>query len=152
MSDLQYPVGRFERRMQLTSDDRSALIETIAGSPRQLRAAVDGLDDEQLDTPYRDGGWSVRQVVHHLPDSQLNAYVRMKLALTENEPTIKPYEEGRWAELPDSRDTPIDVSLALFDSVTARWVTLMRAMRDDEFARTLVHPDHGAVDVDWLVQ
>lgn len=152
MSDLRYPVGKFEKRASITAADRRAMIGIIAEAPRQLRAAVSGLNDHQLDTPYREGGWTVRQVAHHVPDSHLNAYIRLKLALTEERPTIKPYEEARWAELPDSRDVPVEVSLNLLDAVTARWVTIMNAMREEDFARTLVHPDHGPVDLDWLVQ
>jgi len=151
-SDLRYPVGNFEARNKITSDERRALIGMIADAPRNLRGAVANLNERQLDTPYRDGGWTVRQVAHHVPDSHLNAYTRLKLALTEDEPTIKPYEEARWAELADSRETPIEVSLTLLDSLTTRWVTLLNSMTENDFARKFRHPDHGAVDVDWLVQ
>ena len=151
-SDLRYPVGNFEARNKITSDERRALIGMIADAPRNLRGAVANLNERQLDTPYRDGGWTVRQVAHHIPDSHLNAYTRLKLALTEDEPTIKPYEEARWAELADSRETPIEVSLTLLDSLTTRWVTLLNSMTENDFARKFRHPDHGAVDVDWLVQ
>lgn len=150
--DLRYPVGNFQRRNELTPDDRRALINIIADAPRNMRDAVARLSDQQLDTPYREGGWTVRQVVHHVPDSHLNAYIRLKFALTESAPTIKPYDEARWAELADSRDTPIEVSLNLLDSLHARWVVLMRSMRDEDFARTFTHPEHGSVDLDWLVQ
>jgi len=152
MSDLRYPVGTFQKRESIDADERRAMIGIIADAPRQLRAAVSGLNDHQLDTPYREGGWTVRQVAHHVPDSHLNAYIRLKLALTEERPTIKPYEEARWAELPDSRDVPVEVSLNLLDAVTARWVTIMNAMSPEDFGRTFVHPDHGPVDLDWLVQ
>jgi len=151
MSDLRYPVGPFEARKSITADERRTLIGMIAAAPRNLRAAVANLSEQQLDTPYRDGGWTVRQVAHHVPDSHLNAYVRLKLALTEENPTIKPYDEARWAALADSRD-PIDVSLTLLDSVTARWMSVMNAMRDEDFARNFVHPEHGPVNLDWLVQ
>ena len=151
-SDLRYPVGNFEARNKITSDERRALIGMIADAPRNLRGAVANLNERQLDTPYRDGGWTVRQVAHHVPDSHLNAYTRLKLALTEDEPTIKPYEEARWAELADSRETPIEVSLTLLDALTTRWVTLLNSMTENDFARKFRHPDHGAVDVDWLVQ
>jgi uncharacterized damage-inducible protein DinB len=150
--DPRYPVGKFEERSDLTSDDRRALIGIIADAPRRMRDAVANLNEAQLDTPYRDGGWTVRQVVHHVPDSHLNAYVRLKLALTEDSPTIKPYEEARWAELADSRDTPIEVSLNLLESLHTRWVTLLRSLRDEDYARTFTHPDHGQMTVDWLLQ
>ena len=109
------------------------------------------LNDAQLDTPYREGGWTVRQVVHHVPDSHMNAYVRWKLALTEDQPTIKPYEEARWAELADTKSTPIDVSLALLDSLHDRWVRLLRSVKDSDFARTFRHPDHGVRTLDWML-
>ncbi|MDE3128267.1 MAG: putative metal-dependent hydrolase, partial [Gemmatimonadota bacterium] len=121
--------------------ERAAFIETVAGTPAALREAVHGLDDTQLDTPYRPDGWTVRQLVHHLPDSHLNSYVRFKLALTEQEPTIKPYDEKGWAELPDGRSPLVAESLALLDALHARWVYLLRAMTPAEFARTLVHPE-----------
>ncbi len=151
MSDLRYPVGPFEARKSITADERRALIGAIGDAPRNMRAAVANLSEQQLDTPYRDGGWTVRQVVHHVPDSHLHAYIRLKFALTEDNPTIKPYDEARWAELADSRG-PIDASLTLLDSVTARWIAVMNAMRDDDFARAFVHPEHGPVNLDWLVQ
>ena len=151
MNDPRYPIGPFARRDELTRDERREMIDAIAATPARLRNAIAGLDDAQLDTPYRDGGWTVRQVAHHLPDSHVNAYVRLKLALTEDEPTIKPYDEARWAELADSRDTPVETSLVLLDTLHARWISLLRSMRDDDFRRTFRHPDHGAVTVDWLV-
>src|SRR5205807_5083625 len=126
-SDLRYPVGNFEARNKITSDERRALIGMIADAPRNLRGAVANLNERQLDTPYRDGGWTVRQVAHHVPDSHMNAYVRFKLALTEDTPRIKPYDEARWAELADAR-LPVAPSLALLDALHVRWVTLLRAM------------------------
>jgi hypothetical protein len=127
------------------------LIEQIAATPGKLRIAVAGLDRAQLDTPYREGGWTVRQVIHHVPDSHLNAYVRLKLALTEDGPVIRPYDEALWAALEDSRQTPVEVSLTLLDSLHARWVTLLRSLGADDFRRTLRHPDHsGILTVDWL--
>ena len=139
--DLRYPIGRFERPVDPSAADRAAWIEAIAGAPAALRNAVLGLDDAQLDTPYRPDGWTVRQLVHHLPDSHLNSYVRFKLALTEREPTIKPYDEKGWAELPDGRGPLVAESLALLDALHARWVYLLRAMTPADFARTLVHPE-----------
>jgi uncharacterized damage-inducible protein DinB len=152
MSDPRYPVGPFQRRDTLDPNERRAMIDVIAAAPARLRDAVAGLSDEQLDTPYRDGGWTLRQVVHHVPDSHLNAYVRHKLALTEDEPTIRPYDESQWATLSDVRDTPVETSLTLLESLTARWMTLFRSMRDEDFRRTLRHPEHkGVLTLDWLV-
>ena len=138
---LRYPVGRFDARIRVTHEQRGALIDQIAGAPEQLRRAVRGLSDEQLATPYRPDGWTVRQVVHHVPDSHLNAYIRFKLALTEDTPRINTYDEKLWAGLPDTANTPIDVSLALLDALHVRWVALLRAMSDADFARTMNHPD-----------
>jgi hypothetical protein len=142
-ADLRYPIGRFEYDGGAAADQRAAWIADVAGLPAQLRAAVGGLAPGQLDTPYRPGGWTVRQVVHHLPDSHLNAYTRFKLALTESGPTIKPYDEGAWAELEDVRVTPPDVSLALLDALHDRLVRLLRSMGPDDFARTFRHPERA---------
>ena len=151
-SDPRYPIGPFQRRDSLDADERRTMIDTIAAAPARLREAVSGLDDAQLDTPYREGGWTVRQVVHHVPDSHINAFIRLKLALTENEPTIRPYDESEWAKLSDARDTPIEVSLTLLESLHARWVGLMRSLGDGDFRRTFRHPEHdGTQTLDWLV-
>ena len=151
MTDLRYPIGPFSYTPTTTATDRTRLIDIVAGAPRQLRAAVAALADHQLDTPYRPQGWTVRQVVHHLPDSHLNAYIRCKLALTEDNPTIKPYDEQRWAELPDSR-RPIEGSLALLDHLHERWVALLHALPPEAFGRTCVHPASQTVmTVDRLV-
>jgi uncharacterized damage-inducible protein DinB len=135
--------------MEGTPTDESIrrAIDEIAEAPGKLRAAVEGLSAEQLDTPYRPDGWTVRQVVHHVPDSHLNSYCRFKLALTEDEPAIKAYQEDRWAELDDSRATPIEVSLALLESLHLRWVTLMKSLAPDEFNRTFRHPEIGVVSL-----
>lgn len=151
MDDLRYPVGRHQRPTALTPDQRRAAIDAVAETPARLRAAISGLDDRQLDTPYRPGGWTVRQVVHHVPDSHLNAYTRLKLALTEDTPTIKAYDEARWAELEDSRSTPVATSLALLDAVHDRWVRLWRAMSPSDFGRTLRHPENGLMTLDQLL-
>lgn len=128
------------------------MLSDIAAAPARMREAVAGLSDAQLDTPYREGGWTVRQVVHHVPDSHLNAYCRHKLALTEEQPTIRPYDESLWAKLDDSRTTPIDVSLTLLESLHARWMELFRSMKPDDFRRTLRHPEHeGILTLDWMV-
>jgi uncharacterized damage-inducible protein DinB len=139
--DLRYPIGHFEAPSHVTAGHRAAAIEAIAAAPAALRAAVSGLDAAQLDTPYRPDGWTVRQVVHHLADSHVNSYVRFRLALTESEPTIKPYDEAKWAELPDARGPLVAESLTLLTALHARWVALLRAMAPGDFARTLVHPE-----------
>jgi uncharacterized damage-inducible protein DinB len=149
--DPRYPIGKLEMPAQVSQARRQQAIEEIASTPAKLRAAVKGLNDAQLDTPYREGGWTVRQVVHHVPDSHLNAYVRLKLALTEENPTIKPYDEAAWAKLADSKSTPIEVSLTLMDSVHDRWVRILRSMKPEQFSRKLVHPDNGERTVDWLL-
>jgi len=145
--DFRYPIGRFEFNGDTSPRSRAQRIDQIAAAPGHLRAAIAGLSPEQLDTPYRAKGWTVRQVVHHLPDSHLNAYTRMKLALTEDEPTIKPYEEARWAELPDARTGPVEVSLALLDLLHQRWVLLLRQLAPADFIRGFRHPEHGRVFV-----
>ena len=149
--DPRYPIGKFEMPASVTPTRRRQAIDEIAATPAKMRAAVKGLNDAHLDTPYREGGWTVRQVVHHVPDSHLNAYVRLKLALTEDKPTIKPYNEAAWAELADSKTTPIEVSQTLLDSVHNRWDRLWRSLKPEHFARVLVHPEHGERTVDWLL-
>lgn len=150
-TDLRYPIGRYRKVASLSSQERERAIEEIAATPVRLRAAILGLTAEQLDMPYRPGGWTVRQLVHHVPDSHLNAYVRFKLALTEDNPTIKTYEEARWAELEDGRSTPVEVSLSLLDALHDRWVRLLRSLAPEDFERTLNHPDHGPMTLDSLL-
>lgn len=145
--DLRYPVGRFEPPASVTPADRAGFIEVIANAPARMRAAVAGLDDGQLDTPYRPGGWTVRQVVHHVPDSHMNAYIRFRLALTEPNPVIRPYNEADWAQLPDARSGPVAYSLALLETLHARWVALLGAMTDGDYARTYRHPDQPGRDL-----
>ena len=140
--DLRYPIGHFTPPASSLSGIRAAYIQTLRQLPAHLRAAVAGLNDTQLDTPYREGGWTVRQVVHHLADSHANAYVRTKLALTEDWPTIKPYDEAAWAKLPDSR-LPIDISLALIEALHGRWVALLESLSDDDFRKGYNHPVEG---------
>jgi uncharacterized damage-inducible protein DinB len=149
--DLRYPVGRFKREGAATYAQREHWIQEIEQAPARLRAAVDGLSDARLDTPYREGGWTIRQVVHHLPDSHMNAYVRFRLALTEDNPTIKPYDQSRWAELEDAKRAPIAPSLALLEGLHARWAVLLRSIGADDFARTLEHPEHGTLTLDHLL-
>jgi uncharacterized damage-inducible protein DinB len=148
MSDLRYPLGKFSYDGPLTDAQRQEALDNIAQTPAKLRAAVKGLSDVQLETPYRPGGWSVRQVVHHVPDSHLNSYVRFKLALTEQEPTIKPYAEDRWAELADTKATPIEVSLTLLDSLHDRWVRLLGSLSPEDWKRTFRHPDLGPMTLE----
>lgn len=148
--DLRYPVGRFS----FTSADeksRAEAITIIAELPAKMRAAVQGLSDAQLDTRYRPDGWTVRQVVHHVPDSHMNAYIRFKFALTEETPRIKPYDEAKWAELPDGRGGPLEPSLAILDGLHARWTLLLRAMRAHDFDRQLDHPEHGLLSLNRML-
>ena len=149
--DPRFPIGKYQPPVEVSAALRSKAIDEIAATPAKFRAAVAGLSEAQLDTPYREGGWTVRQVIHHVPDSHMNAYVRWKLALTEDEPTIKPYEEARWAELADSKTTPIEVSLTLLENLHERWVNLLRAMEEKDFARTFRHPEHGVRTLDWML-
>jgi hypothetical protein len=146
--DLRYPIGEYEPKDALTPAERENAIAQIAALPKRLRDAVAGLSQEQFDTPYRPGGWTVRVVVHHIPDSHMNAYVRFKLALTENEPTIKPYDENLWAGLADSRDTPVEVSLGLTETLHYRWNVVLRSMQPKDFARRLRHPERGTMTLD----
>ena len=146
--DLQYPIGRFEFPREVTDQDRARFIQEIADTPVKLRAAVAGLSEQQLDTPYRPGGWTVRQVVHHVPDSHMNSYVRFRLALTEDEPTIKPYDEGRWAELADARTARIEPSLVLLESLHERWVLLLRSLAAADWRRQFRHPELGVVSLE----
>jgi hypothetical protein len=146
-SDLRYPIGQYVRPASVSVAERAKWIDQIAELPGAMRAAVHGLSDAQLDTPYRPQGWTVRQVVHHVADSHANAYCRLKLALTEQNPTIRPYDEARWAELPDSA-LPVDVSLRMIDAVHERWVVILRAIPADRFAETFLHPESGAQTLD----
>jgi hypothetical protein len=153
MNDVRYPIGRLTSvGRPLTSEERSKLVDTIEGHPERMRAAVAGLSDEQLDTPYRDDGWTARQVVHHVVDSHVNAYVRFKLALTEDHPTIRTYEEQHWAELPDGKSAPVEGSLAILDALHRRWVSFLRDLGPEDFARSLHYPGVGDVTVDRLLE
>jgi hypothetical protein len=151
-ADLRYPIGQFKAVLPVTHELRGAAIDAIDGLPMRMREAVAGLSDIQLDTPYRPEGWTVRQVVHHVADSHMNAFIRMKLALTEDTPTIKPYDEKSWALLPDMK-LPIDVSLGLIDGIHTRWVSVIAGSSTDQFSRSFVHPELGAeVTLDQLLQ
>ena len=148
MTDLRFPIGKFSYAGPPNGEQKQRFIDGIAQTPANLRTAVKGLSNEQLDTPYRPEGWSVRQLVHHVPDSHLNSYIRFKLALTEDEPTIKPYAEDRWAELADSQATPIEVSLTLLESLHDRWVTLLRSLTPEQWHRSFRHPDLGPMNLE----
>lgn len=142
-TDLSYPIGKARLPERGDCSGRDTHVSQIAEAPALLRAAVEGLNDQQLDTPYRDGGWTVRQVVHHLADSQLNAYVRFKLALTENDPPIKPYDEALWAEVPEARSAPVDLSVVLFEAVTHRWLACIEQLPTVAFERGFRHLETG---------
>jgi uncharacterized damage-inducible protein DinB len=146
--DLRYPIGKFEYKGVATPQQREEFIQSIARIPEKMRKTVDSLNAEQLSTPYRPGGWNVRQVVHHVPDSHLNAYTRFRLALTEEDPTIRSYMEDRWAELADSRNAPIDYSLDLLEALHKRWVFMLESISDREWSRTFRHPELGLVTLD----
>jgi hypothetical protein len=152
LEKLRYPVGRFERlKAPLDGAARHAHFDTIEQLPATLRSLVIGKADGQLDTPYRPGGWTVRQVVHHVPDSHMNAYIRMKFAVTEDAPAIKAYEESRWAELPEAKTGPVEMSVALLDGLHQRWIAFLRASPGTEFAKVYVHPELGPVTLDEAV-
>ncbi len=148
MSDLQYPIGKFQLPEKISDYDRQTFIGQIEETPAKLRSAVAGLSEAQLDTPYREGGWTVRQVVHHLADSHMNAFVRFKLAMTEDQPAVKTYEQQLWAELADAKVAPVETSLALLESLHKRFVILLRSMSAADFGRTMNHPEQGIVNLD----
>ena len=148
---LRFPIGEFHPRGPLDESSRRAAIDKIESVPARLRAAVTGLSDSQLDTPYRPRGWTLRQVVHHLPDSHLNSYTRFKLAVTEESPLVRLYDEARWAELPEARTAPVELSLALLEALHVRWVLFLRDLSAAEFARSFRHPEWGVVTLDWAL-
>jgi hypothetical protein len=148
VNDLRYPVGCFEMPSRVEPAARPRLIDEIAAAPGALRRAVAGFTDAQLDTPYRPGGWTVRQVVHHVPDSHLNSYTRFRLALTEEEPTIRAYDEDAWAHLADARTAPVELSLALLDALHARWVLLLRSLAGADWTRAFRHPERGLITLE----
>src|SRR3954447_1072261 len=136
MTDYRYPIGPFRAPERISPQDLQSAIDDIAALPSALRSATGDLNEEQIDAPYRPGGWTVRQLVHHVADSHMNSYIRFRLALTEKEPTIKPYDEKAWAELVDARHEPIRVSLELLDAMHRRWTILLRSFADADWART----------------
>jgi hypothetical protein len=149
VNDPRYPIGRFQRPAAgVTAADLFSAINTIDSAPAQFRAAVDGWSDGQLDTPYREGGWTVRQLLHHVPESHMNSYIRFKLALTEQQPTIKPYDEAAWANLPDATTGPVEPSLRLLENLHERWVLLLRSLTDAQWKRTFNHPESGILRLD----
>lgn len=149
--DLSYPIGKFDFTQTVAAESRPALIAEIAAAPAQFRQAVAGLDQAQLDTPYRPGGWTVRQTVHHVADSHMNSFSRFRLALTENEPLIFAYQQQLWANLHDSLTAPVEVSLQLVDSLHTRWVMLLKSLSDADFARTFRHPEIGLIRLDFYL-
>jgi len=149
--DLSYPIGKFQAPPSITPVMRKGFIADIAAAPEHLREAVEGLNDDQLDTPYRPGGWTVRQVIHHVADSHMHSNIRMRFALTAQEPTIMPYPEAVWAELPDARNAPVETSLDLLQNLHHRWVTLLKSLSEADFARTFRHPELGTVRLDTNV-
>jgi hypothetical protein len=152
LEQLRFPIGRFTPQAQPSADELRAAIDAIAALPAAVRAAVDGLAAEQLAEPYRPGGWSLRQVVHHLPDSHMNAYIRFKLAMTETEPVIKPYDEAAWAELGDARAEDVTGSLQLLDALHGRWTHFLRTLAPADFQRVIVHPELGRITLAFTVQ
>ena len=151
-NDPRFPTGKFAFDPDITDEKRRHWIDAIRQTPAKLRAAVAGLTEAQIETPYRDGGWTVRQVVHHVPESHANAWIRFKLALTEDSPTIKPYNEDAWAKLPDVPRAPIESSLTLLDALHERWVALLDVMKPEDFTRPLIHPERGPITLDLLLQ
>lgn len=149
LENLRYPVGRLPRRpTPLDAHERASFLDVIEKAPARFRSLVADLTDAQLDTPYRSGGWTIRQVVHHVPDSHLNAYIRMKLAVTEDKPAIKTYEEQLWAELPEAKTGPVEMSLALLEALHTRWIAFLRALPEAELRKTFTHPEWGQVAVE----
>jgi len=150
--DPRFPVGDFSAPKEYTPESRREGLAVLSALPSKLRASVSGLSDAQLETPYREGGWTVRQVVHHVADSHMNAYIRWRFAMTETEPTIKPYNEADWARLDDAQHAPVEVSLQLLDALHQRWVRVAESMKAEDFARTWIHPDHkGVRTLDWML-
>jgi hypothetical protein len=146
--DLRYPVGKADKKGPLTPEERKHMIESLAAAPAKFRAAVAGLNDQQLDTRYRSGGWTVRQVIHHVADSHMNAYIRIRFAVTEAEPLVKAYDEKAWAELADARSAPVEISLQLLDAVHQRLVILLHSVREIDYNRAMKHSENGLMSLD----
>ena len=143
LEQLKYPIGKFSKPTSITMETIGSWIDEIEHLPQQIRDVVVGLHDKQLDTPYRPGGWTIRQVIHHLPDSHMNSYIRFRWTLTEEKPTIKAYHEDRWAELQDAKYANIEISLILLEALHIRWVLLLRSLTLEQMHRTFIHPDTG---------
>jgi uncharacterized damage-inducible protein DinB len=152
MADLQYPIGKFAEDTNVTPEKRAAWIAGIMAAPQTFRRAVAGLDDAQLDTPYREGGWTVRQVIHHMADSHLHNLIRFRMALTEENPAVSGYDPAKWANLPDAKSGPLEVSLALFQAIHDRWVLLLKSMSATGFARTFRRADGQVITLDRALQ
>jgi len=151
--DLRYPTGKFSFESEVTPDKRTKFIAAIREAPALMRGALKGLNDAQLDTPYREGGWTPRQIAHHVPESHMNAYTRFKLAITEDNPTIKPYDENAWAKTADIVREPVETSVVLLDALHKRWVSLLETMKPEDFSRTVFHPEHKReMNLDYLLQ
>ena len=151
MTNPRFPIGEFRKPDRLSESERTASIAKIEATPAALRAAVAGMSDAQLDSTYRQGSWTLRQVVHHLADSHVNSYTRFRLALTEEHPTIKPYDENKWAALEDARAMPVEVSLKLLEALHSRWVALLRSLKPTDYDRTIDHPENGTMTIDQLL-
>jgi uncharacterized damage-inducible protein DinB len=148
MSDPRYPIGEFKRQPDYSPEARLELIERLKTAPSSLRRAIQDLSDAQLETPYREGSWTVRQVAHHIPDSHLNAYTRVKLALTEDRPIIKPYDEEAWAQLEDTKRVPLEVSVALLEAVHTRWIAIFQSLSESQWKLEYLHPVNGAMSLE----
>jgi hypothetical protein len=148
MNDLAYPIGKFQRPATISAEDRRRYLTDLTAAPACFREVVQGLDDSQIDTPYRPGGWTVRQVIHHVPDSHLNSYCRFRFALTEDDPAIKSYPEDKWAELHDARTQPLEPSLRLLEGLHTRWVSLLSSLSENDWKRTFRHPEMGSLRLD----
>ena len=151
MPDLQYPVGRFQNVPNPSAEQRAAWISTIEQAPALTRAAIESLPPGAIGKPYRPGGWTPLQVVHHMADSHINSYIRFRFALTQQQPTIMAYDEAQWAELPDAKAAPVDLSLRLLESLHARWVLLLKSLTPEQFSRTLNHPENGLMDLNRML-
>jgi uncharacterized damage-inducible protein DinB len=149
--DLSYPIGKFDLKQSIAPEERPGLIAIVEGAPARFREAVKGLDDAQLDTPYRPGGWTVRQTVHHVAESHMQAFSRFRWALTEDNPSVKAYDEAKWAELHDSKTLPVEVSITLLDALHTRWVDLLRSMTESEYGRTMEHSQLGPLRLDRVL-
>ena len=151
-TSASYPIGRFAYRAKLSPEERAARIEEMRALPALVRSAASGLSRERLDTPYRDGGWTIRQVVHHLADSHMNSFMRFKLALTEDNPRIKPYAQDAWAALPDARAADVEFSLGLIEGLHARWVLLLESLTPADYERTFDHPERGKLTLEYTLE